>query len=227
MSIYKYLNSNKAIKREWDCVESCWNLKDLLWKYIFYVAGNIALRKPAMQSSTYTVKSSDLMAAWAVDGETDSWYCRYYYSSTVWSYKPWWAVDLQARYTVLNISLTYTNWKSTSMCFIHSQLIYWNVVFTWVFFITLCHKQSNVVISRSNLSRYYIRHCDDSDWDFRITKGTPYLALTGKLWSVCLEDFEENWPRYNGTALYTILDTCVGYIHHIYDTWYLRRIHLS
>ena len=39
-------------------------------------------------------------------------------------------------------------------------------------------------------------------WDFRFTKDTPYLFLTGELWSVYCEEFGVNWPRYNGTALY-------------------------
>ena len=34
------------------------------------------------------------------------------------------------------------------------------------------------------------------------TKDIPYLALTGELWGVFCEYFWENWPRYNGTALY-------------------------
>ena len=34
------------------------------------------------------------------------------------------------------------------------------------------------------------------------TKDTPYLALTGELWGVFWEYIWENWPRYNGTALY-------------------------
>ena len=38
--------------------------------------------------------------------------------------------------------------------------------------------------------------------DIRITTDTPYLALTGEPWGVSCEDFGENWPRYNGTALY-------------------------
>ena len=38
--------------------------------------------------------------------------------------------------------------------------------------------------------------------DIRIATDTPYLALTGELWSVYWEDLWENWPRYNGTALY-------------------------
>ena len=38
--------------------------------------------------------------------------------------------------------------------------------------------------------------------DIELTKDTPYLALTGELLGVCCEDFGENWPCYNGTALY-------------------------
>ena len=34
------------------------------------------------------------------------------------------------------------------------------------------------------------------------TKYTPYLALTGEPWGVFCEYLLENWPRYNGTALY-------------------------
>ena len=33
------------------------------------------------------------------------------------------------------------------------------------------------------------------------TEDTPYLALTGELRGVFCENFGENWPRYNGTAL--------------------------
>ena len=33
-------------------------------------------------------------------------------------------------------------------------------------------------------------------------KDNPYLALTGELWVVFCEYLWENWPRYNGTALY-------------------------
>ena len=33
-------------------------------------------------------------------------------------------------------------------------------------------------------------------------KDTPYLALTGELWGDFCKYFWENWPRYNGTALY-------------------------
>ena len=42
----------------------------------------------------------------------------------------------------------------------------------------------------------------ESESDIKITTVTPYLALTGELCGVYCEDFGENWPRYNGTALY-------------------------
>ena len=40
--------------------------------------------------------------------------------------------------------------------------------------------------------------------DFKFTTDSPYLALTGELWGVYCEDFGENWPSYNGTALYVV-----------------------
>ena len=78
--------------------------------------------------------------------------------------------------------------------------------------------QSSAVITRSNLSRYkcsLIYHdityhnavtVAENAWDIRITTDTPYLALTGELWGVYRENLGENWPRYNGTALYVISD---------------------
>ena len=42
----------------------------------------------------------------------------------------------------------------------------------------------------------------ERELDFELTTDTPYLALTGELWGICGEDFGENRPRYNGTALY-------------------------
>ena len=55
--------------------------------------------------------------------------------------------------------------------------------------------QSCAVITRCNLSRYSIRHRDNSGRngsEFRITTDTPYLALTGELWGVYCEDFGQN-----------------------------------
>ena len=40
--------------------------------------------------------------------------------------------------------------------------------------------------------------------NIRLTKDTPYLALTGELWGVICEDFGENWTRYNGTTLHCL-----------------------
>ena len=64
---------------------------------------NIALHKPAMQSSDYdNLHKADR----AVDGNADPDYHRNHCSCTGESYEPWWAVDLQRRYTVLSVSLT-------------------------------------------------------------------------------------------------------------------------
>ena len=42
----------------------------------------------------------------------------------------------------------------------------------------------------------------ESESDIRVTTDTSYRALTGELWGVYWEEFGENRPRYNGTALY-------------------------
>ena len=34
-----------------------------------------------------------------------------------------------------------------------------------------------------------------------LQKTPPYLALAGELWGVFCDNFQENWPRYNGTTL--------------------------
>ena len=47
---------------------------------------------------------------------------------------------------------------------------------------------------------------------FDLTKDTPCFTLTGELWGVCYEEFGENWPRYNDTALYLCTDPKLG--HH-------------
>ena len=46
-----------------------------------------------------------------------------------------------------------------------------------------------------------------TEWksDFKITTDTLYLALTGELWGADCDDVRQNWPRYNGTALYLYL----------------------
>ena len=37
---------------------------------------------------------------------------------------------------------------------------------------------------------------------FELTKDTPYLALSGELWSVFNEYFNRNWSCYKGFPLY-------------------------
>ena len=46
---------------------------------------------------------------------------------------------------------------------------------------------------------------------FELTKDTPYLALSGELWSVFYEYFNRNWSCYKGFLLYVIF--LFGYIH--------------
>ena len=41
---------------------------------------------------------------------------------------------------------------------------------------------------------------------FELTKDTPYLALSGELWSVFYEYFNRNWPCYKGFLLYNIVN---------------------
>ena len=43
---------------------------------------------------------------------------------------------------------------------------------------------------------------------FELTKDTPYLALSGELWSVFYEYFNRNWPCYKGFLLYPNVLSC-------------------
>ena len=70
-----------------------------------YVSDNIALHKPAMQSSTYVYPVS-VVAANAVDGSTDGLIDNGHCSHTGRDNEPWWAVDLGARYYVFKIVIT-------------------------------------------------------------------------------------------------------------------------
>ena len=67
--------------------------------------------------------------------------------------------------------------------------------------------QSSTVITRYNLSditRSKAITTTENNSESRIKTDTPYLALTGELWGFCCEHFRNNWPRYNGTALFMI-----------------------
>ena len=56
---------------------------------------------------------------------------------------------------------------------------------------------------RYNAVQYNITGIEaDYQSEAELTKNTPYLALTDELWGVFRGYFGENWPRYNGTALY-------------------------
>ena len=62
--------------------------------------------------------------------------------------------------------------------------------------------QLRALITQSNLSSYgTAMTAIERKSDLKLTTDTPYLALTGKLWGVYYVNFED-WPRYNGTALY-------------------------
>ena len=46
---------------------------------------------------------------------------------------------------------------------------------------------------------------------FELTKDTPYLALSGELWSVFYEYFNRNWPCYKGFLLYLQAEDMEGW----------------
>ena len=67
------------------------------------------------------------------------------------------------------------------------------------------HIQSSAIITWSNIVRYYINNY--RNWGrisirCLIHKDNSYIALNGELWGVFCEYFWENWPNFNGTALY-------------------------
>ena len=60
----------------------------------------------------------------------------------------------------------------------------------------------------------WLTHNVNQSLDF--TKYTPYPALMDELWGAFCEDFGENWPRYNSTALY--MET---------NTWHVLTLYLA
>ena len=52
--------------------------------------------------------------------------------------------------------------------------------------------------------RFRQRSCVSANAAKQTVTPPGYLSLTGELWDVYLENFEENWPRYRGTALYWV-----------------------
>ena len=53
---------------------------------------------------------------------------------------------------------------------------------------------------------------------FKLIKDTPYLALSGELWSVFYEYFNRNWSCYRGFLLY--FETIM--IYHQYHFFYIK-----
>ena len=47
---------------------------------------------------------------------------------------------------------------------------------------------------------------------FELTKDTPYLALSGELWSVFYEYFNRNWSCYKGFLLYIQINPLGNFI---------------
>ena len=52
---------------------------------------------------------------------------------------------------------------------------------------------------------------------FELTKDTPYLALSGELWSVFYEYFNRNWSCYKGFLLYVFKDYTFKNLYHIFQ----------
>ena len=46
---------------------------------------------------------------------------------------------------------------------------------------------------------------------FELTKDTPYLALSGELWSVFYEYLNRNWSCYKGFLLYVVSTIVMKY----------------
>src|SRR5204863_3245260 len=70
---------------------------------------NMALHKPAVQSSTYATTSG---AGLAVDGNHDGDYAHGSVAMTAKNVRPWWQVDLQASYAISTITV----WNRTDCC---------------------------------------------------------------------------------------------------------------
>ena len=57
---------------------------------------------------------------------------------------------------------------------------------------------------------------------FELTKDTPYLALSGELWSVFYEYFNRNWSCYKGFLLYY-----AGWLTSVEHIWWNIQLILS
>ena len=55
---------------------------------------------------------------------------------------------------------------------------------------------------------------------FELTKDTPYLALSGELWSVFYEYFNRNWLRYKWFLLYFFYDAITSFYIFTRKKWF-------
>ena len=72
----------------------------------------------------------------------------------------------------------------------------WSLIFSLMLAWTICGTNNRIV---GDLRRHeaQVTHPRSMPWPFQLT------ALTGELWGVFRELFEEKWPRYVERALYT------------------------
>ena len=78
---------------------------------------------------------------------------------------------------------------------------------TFWYFVPVSHIQWRPFITRfiiANILSSSILISLHNMLPFELTKDTPYLALSGELWSVFYEYFNRNWSCYKGFPLYTV-----------------------
>ena len=87
--------------------------------------------------------------------------------------------------------------------------------------------QANAVITRSSKTLYCIQHCRDwTELNQRLnSQMTPHTSpLRARYGVFFCEDLGENWPRYNGTALYMDM-TCSRHSQFWWKNFHLSCLH--
>ena len=102
------------------------------------------------------------------------------------------------------------HYKAENMCIIFG---------TYCFSLIWLISSSSVITIYHNITHGTVITVAESESDFRIITDTPQLALTGELWGIYCEDLGENWPRYNGTALYAAGISCSQAINQCDTLW--------
>ena len=109
---------------------------------------------------------------------------------------------------------TYENYPVTKRCFSLTFLVqagkYAKQGLVWTirhWLIGESDMMKNVEKSWNHITKYFIElNIDKSTLlPFELTKDTPYLALSGELWSVFYEYFNRNWSCYKGFLLFHTL----------------------